>query len=120
MTKFQVTGVVCHGDEIGRTIGFPTANIIPKNLEGFPAVGVYIGTTIIDGKKYKSIINYGDKPTLNGREKIVESHILDFNQEIYDKEITIIFEEFVREQKKFENMNELKKQLIEDKTRAQK
>lgn len=115
---FAVEGKVIKGAQIARKLGYKTANIIwQKEFARLP-YGVYLGFSIVEGKKYKSLISWGRKPTfeneLNKEQEILEAHILDFNQDIYDKIIEVGFLSKIREQKKFENIDLLKQQLDED------
>lgn len=108
--NFSISGRVIQGNKIGRTIGFPTANIIyPENIIQIP-FGVYC--TKINGMK--AVTNYGIKPTLGQSEPVVESHILNFSQNIYDKEIEIEFIKKIRDEKKFDSIEELKVQINKD------
>ncbi len=113
-----VAGRVIKGKQIARKLGYPTANIIwEKELIHLP-YGVYLGFTVVDNEKYKSLISWGKKPTFesetNKEEEILEAHILNFNKDIYDRTIEVGFISKIREQKKFENVDCLKKQLDED------
>jgi riboflavin kinase/FMN adenylyltransferase len=109
---YSITGVVSHGKMLGRTIGFPTANIIPDQDKLLPKTGVYKTELELDGKKYTAITNVGDNPTVDGRHGIfVESHILGFDGDIYGRSITVDFLEYIRDQKKFADVKELAKQL---------
>jgi riboflavin kinase/FMN adenylyltransferase len=117
--KFYIEGTVISGSKIGRTIGFPTANIIyPEEIVKLP-YGVYSVSVIINNysnKSYKGILNWGYKPTLNNTsEPIAEVHILEFNDDIYDKQIKVIFDKFIRNEIKFNNLEELKLQINKDK-----
>ena len=108
-------GKVIHGRGVGHTIGFPTANIqIPQNSV-VPKDGVYITNVTVDGQTYKGITNIGSKPTVDVKEKNIETHISDFNADIYGETIELEFLKFIRDIKKFNSLDELKKQLKEDK-----
>ena len=103
--------MVVHGLKNGRKIGYPTANI-DHNGYVLPKKGVYACYTYIDGKKYKSMVNVGNHPTISTLDNpIIESYILDFNEDIYEKNIKIEFIEYVREEKKFENIENLKNRI---------
>jgi riboflavin kinase/FMN adenylyltransferase len=113
-------GTVVKGDRIGRDLGFPTANInIPHNFL-LPPQGVYVTETVVNNVKYKSITNIGGKPTIREGENRVECYIIGFDGIIYGEEILIRFVEKIREIKKFENTEELKKQLANDMKYAQR
>lgn len=112
---FYLTGTVIEGNKLGRTISFPTVNLLyPDNIVEIPN-GVYFAKVKVDGKLYNAILNYGQKPTVATSQKaILEAHILDFNENIYNQEISIIPLKKIREEQKFLNIEELKKQLKND------
>ena len=113
---YQVLGTVVQGAGKGKTIGFPTANIDPAN-ELVPAGGVYITRTHINCKAYASVTNIGIRPTLNplGRPtSVVEIHLLDFSSNIYGKLVKLDFFCRLRDEKKFPDVEHLKKQIKED------
>lgn len=112
---YSISGKVIHGFENGRKISYPTANIETSPEKMLPKVGVYAGFTEVDGKQYKSIINIGNNPTVGKLKKnIIETHLLDFDSDIYNKDIKVSFLDFIREEKKFSSLNELKEQLDKD------
>ncbi len=115
--EFCVKGTVVEGNKIGRTINFPTANIIyPKDIIEIPN-GVYKAEVeLADGRKIKSIANFGKKPTVNNTDKkTLETHILNnFNENIYGQNIKVYFSKFIRAEKKFNNIEELKEQIKND------
>lgn len=115
---YLLRGIVEDGKKIGRTIGFPTANIKCEENLLLPKISVYYTNIIVNNKRYKSITNIGTNPTVNGEKVTVETHILDFNEEIYGCEVIVIFLKKIRNQKKFSNLEELKLQLKEDKELA--
>lgn len=113
---YAVKGRVVHGRKLGRTLGFPTANLIPEEGKLLPAAGVYYSLVQVGGKEYKGISNVGYKPTVS-RDKThqsVETYIYDFEEEIYGKEIKVLFCRFCREERKFASLDELKKQIEQD------
>ena len=114
----RASGIVVHGNEIGRTIGFPTANIeleAPLPLD----YAVYIAKFIIDSESYISIANYGSRPTVeNSKRAILECHILNFNRDIYSKIAEVIFYKKIRDISKFDSLEALKEQLEKDKKEA--
>lgn len=112
--EYFVLGNVSEGNKLGRTIGFPTANIIPEKNKLLPPDGVYITKTLYEGKYYESITNIGKNPTINNTLRTIETHIFDFNQNIYGKEIQVLFLEWVRDVKKFSSLDELKQQIAKD------
>lgn len=112
---YFVTSVVKHGNQIGRTIGIPTINQIPPEGKLLPPNGVYITEVFIDEKKYCGITNVGCKPTIEGRNPIgVETHLLDFKEDVYDKVVRVEFLSRVREERRFETIDALKQQMLND------
>ena len=112
---FFFKGRVVHGKKLGRTIGFPTANlkINPNKID--LKNGVYAGTTFVNNREYKSISNYGIRPTVDGKTPNLETYIYDFNEDIYDAEIIVKLQKFVRPEMKFSSVEELKNQIEKDK-----
>ena len=107
------TGTVKKGKMLGRRLGFPTANIeIIENscLKN----GVYITNTYIEGEVYHSVSNVGYNPTVGNNKRNIETYIFDFNDDIYEKEIKVEFLEFIREEKKFQSVEELRERVIKD------
>ncbi len=112
---YKIEGIVTKGKQIGRTIGFPTVNIIPKEDKLLPPNGVYKTKVFIKEKCYDAITNVGCKPTVAKDGKIfIESFLYDFEENIYGEKIVVCFETFIREEKKFESLLELKEQLQRD------
>lgn len=115
---YKISGVVIHGKKLGRTIGFPTANIRPNALKVSIPLGVYGVKLTIDGdeKVYTAIMNIGKNPTVNTTDTITaEANILDFNEDIYGKSITISILKMLRHEKKFDSLEQLKEQISSDK-----
>lgn len=113
--NFSIMGEVVKGQQLGRTIGFRTANLIyPNELIDLP-FGVYSTFVTIDGKKYQGVTNFGIRPTVSDSHKCtLETHILDFEKDIYGKYITVEFIKMIRAEKKFKSLDELKNQIIAD------
>ena len=111
---FSFIGKVVSGKKIGRTIGYPTANIIPDKNKILPPHGVYISKVLVDEKYYNGITNIGFKPTVNGKELTIETYILNFEAFIYEKEIQVDLYHFLRPEKKLSGLEELKSQINED------
>ncbi|SES93659.1 bifunctional riboflavin kinase/FAD synthetase [[Clostridium] polysaccharolyticum] len=112
---YSITGKVVYGNQIGRTLGMPTANVIPSKEKLVPPNGVYATRILLDGKIFYGITNIGYKPTVGDRnEKGVETFIFDFQESIYDKEITIEFFAYERGERKFGSLEELKHQMERD------
>lgn len=118
--NFEIKGKVERGFQNGTKIGIPTANIRYENSMLLPKSGVYAGYTYVDGKKYKSVINIGNNPTFNANRITVESHILDFKENIYDKVISAVFIKRLRDEIKFNGIEELVAQIKYDKERVRK
>ena len=111
---FYIKGRVITGDRIGRTLSYPTANIhYPENIIKLQK-GVYAVLVEIDEKKYKGMANFGRRPTVNGKNLLLETHIFDFNENIYDKDIKVYFCKKIRNETKFCSLPELKSQLVKD------
>tara|TARA_Y100000739_G_scaffold98487_1_gene84527 strand:- start:321 stop:1241 length:921 start_codon:yes stop_codon:yes gene_type:complete len=118
--KYSINGKVVRGNGIGRKINFPTANIQinePKKL--LPKNGVYAVKVILNKKTYLGMLNIGYKPTIENKKKTIEVNIFKFSKDIYNNKISIDFIKRIRNEKKFKNLNELKKQLIIDKKKAE-
>ncbi len=113
---FSIKGKVIHGDKIGRILGFPTANIEVSNIHKLiPASGVYAVKIKIDGEYYKGALSIGYRETVFDNSKLtIEVFILDFEKELYDKELDIIFVDYMRPQIKYENWDLLKVQIEKD------
>ena len=113
---FIVNGLVIHGDKLGKTIGFPTANLqIEEAYKLIPGDGVYAVRVNVSDKEYMGMLNIGKRPTVDGVDRKIEVHILKFNREIYDLKICIAFVQKIRDEKKFQSLDQLKEQLIKDK-----
>ena len=118
--NFSVAGKVIKGDQRGRTIGIPTANLeYPLNTITIP-YGVYAVETIIEGNTYFGIVNFGIRPTFNKDKPIVEAYLFDFDNDIYDKDIEILFHKQIRQEKKFNDIKELLNQINIDIAEAKK
>ena len=112
---YSVSGKVIDGKKLGRTIGYPTANIEVDELKLLPKKGAYIVEVYVKNKFYKGMLSIGTNPTVNGKKLTVEVYILDFNEEIYGEEITVKFRDFLHEEIKFESLEKLIERLDEDK-----
>lgn len=118
--NFVLTGIVVEGAQLGRTIGYPTANIQPLSDDQLiPANGVYAVMVEVDSKQYPAMLNIGYKPTVTQEKKLtIEAHIFDFNADIYEKSISLIFVERLRDEQRFPSLDALKSQLAEDERSA--
>ena len=112
---YSVCGRVAHGDKRGRTIGYPTANILMfrKNT---PVNGVFAVTmTGIDGCEFEGVANVGTRPTVDGGAKVIlEAHLFDFDREIYGRYVEVHFKQKIRNEMRFESLDELKAQIVKD------
>lgn len=113
---FSITGKVIKGEQIGRTIGYPTANVLVKEKQKIiPKNGVYAIEGKIDNTTYKGMLNIGCRPTVNSNnKKTIEAYFFNFNKNIYDKEIKLMLIEKIRNEIKFNSIDELKLQLKKD------
>lgn len=112
--NYQLKGEVIHSKKLGRTIGFPTANIEVSPNMIIPKRGIYVTKVYLDGKTYAGATNIGYNPTVNGDKISIETNILEFNEDIYGKVIRVEFLERIRDEKKFNSLDELKNQLKKD------
>ena len=115
-------GFVVRGNQIGRTIGFPTANLHINNEEKIiPSNGVYavkVKGKCLEDIIYNGMMNIGIRPTVDGQKKVIEVHILDFDQDIYEQNLTVMVYEYIRGEVKFDGLEALKAQLAKDKITA--
>jgi len=113
--EFSVLGTVIEGRRLGRTLGFPTANVRPES-EQLPPNGVYAVRVLIDGKSHAGIANVGVRPTVSneGVQRLVEVHLFDFSGDLYDCDIEVFFGRFVRPEQKFPDLDALRAQITSD------
>lgn len=118
--SFFLSGKVVHGQKIGKSIGYPTANLkVLENYKLLPLDGIYAVYVHIDGERFGGMLYIGNRPTLEAHnEKTIEVNIFDFNQTIYGKIIQLEFLEFIRGDQKFEGLEKLKVQLADDKEKS--
>jgi riboflavin kinase/FMN adenylyltransferase len=110
---YTFEGKVVHGNRLGRSIGFPTANIwLPKN--NLPIRGVFSVKISIDMSEFEGIANIGIRPTVGGTSPVLEVNIFDFKKEIYGKRLKVEFVKKIRDEKKFDSLDDLKKQIAKD------
>lgn len=113
---YSITGTVVEGQKIGRTISFPTANLAVSKEKLIPKDGAYAVHVIFDNKCHKGMLNIGVRPTVSGTNTSIEVNIFDFDKDLYNTSITIELIDKLRDEKKFNSINELKSQLEKDKT----
>ena len=115
---YFVKGKVAHGRKVGRDLGFPTVNMSLPESRAVIATGVYKTAVAIGGRLYTGITNVGTCPTFESREVHLETYILDFDGDLYERELTVYFLDFLRAERKFDSPDELSRQISEDKERA--
>ncbi len=114
---FEVSGEVVRGDGRGRLLSFPTANLAVDN-ELLPRRGVYVTEAVLLARRYPSVTNVGIRPTFGGSDLVVETHILDFDEEIYGEAVALRFLARLRDEKRFSNPSELADQIARDRAAA--
>jgi riboflavin kinase/FMN adenylyltransferase len=113
---YELNGKVVQGQQLGRSIGFPTANIqIESELKLLPKDGVYAVRVVVDQDHYPAMVNIGNRPTVQGNEKTIEAYLLGFEGDLYGKQLQVLFIDFIREQQDFGSLEALRQQLILDK-----
>lgn len=117
---YTLSGKVIHGHQLGRTLGIPTANLLLPEGLAVPKFGVYACRAVVDGESYPAVTNVGTRPTVNGKGVTVEPWILDFEGDLYDREITLEFFKFLRPEMKFPDLAALQAEIRKnaDETRA--
>jgi riboflavin kinase/FMN adenylyltransferase len=113
--EYTILGTVVRGDDLGKKIGFPTANLSAHN-EQFPSNGVYFAEANLDGVVYPGVVNLGYRPTVSSgiTGRVLEIHLLDFKRDIYGKDLEVRFIRYLRPEKKFENIDALVRQIEAD------
>ncbi len=112
---YMLTGSIVKGKQLGRTIGYPTANVaITENYKLVPAQGVYAATATLDGKTYNGMLNIGTNPTVGGAQQTIEINLFDFDSDIYGRKIQISLHHRLRNEVKFPSIEALKEQLAQD------
>jgi riboflavin kinase/FMN adenylyltransferase len=117
--EFSVLGTVGEGRKLGRTLGFPTANLRPES-EQLPPNGVYAVRVAMNGDPLRGVANIGTRPTVTpaSTERVVEVHLVDFSSDIYGRELEVSFVDFLRPEKKFPDLGSLRQQIAADIQRA--
>ena len=119
--SYCLTGIVVKGEQIGRSLGFPTANLhVAEEYKLIPADGIYAVEVILKQQRLQGMLYIGPRPTLNGKSRSIEVNIFDFDQDIYGEKVTIEFIKQIRQDAKFESLLKLAKQLEKDKVEALK
>jgi len=112
--RYSFSGRVVKNRRIGRRIGFPTANIETDPIRVMPPDGVYAAYAYVEGAAYRAVTNIGFNPTVNGEKRTIETHIVDFDADIYGRELTVAFRFQIRGEITFKDVSELKKQIEKD------
>lgn len=113
---YSITGIIVKGKQLGRTIGFPTANIhLQESYKLIPANGVYVINAYHQGAAYKGMLNVGVRPTVDGTFRTIEANLFDFNKEIYGEDLTVEFLHYLRPEQKFDGLDALIQQIKVDK-----
>ena len=111
----MINGIVVNGKQLGGKIGFPTANIdVKEDYKLIPKTGVYVVKSNISNKIIYGMMNIGNRPTVDGKHQTIEVHFFDFNQDLYNKNLTIELLYFLRDEEKFNSVNDLIHQLKKD------
>lgn len=112
---YSISGEVVHGNRIGTHLGIKTLNMLPDGKKALPKSGVYSTRCIIDGKLYKSVTDIGTKPTVEAdNSMIIETHVFDFDDDVYGKTVRVEFLEYYRSEQKFDTLDELKQTILKD------
>ncbi|PHV71785.1 hypothetical protein CS063_04305 [Sporanaerobium hydrogeniformans] len=112
---YLIIGQVIHGKQLGRTIGFPTINLIADPDRIYPPNGVYATKVYIYNKWYKAITNIGFNPTVDGTSKRIETHIFNISEDLYGQEVKVAFYKYIRSERKFPSFEDLRRQIEKDK-----
>ena len=115
ISPFVFSGTIVKGNQLGRTIGFPTANLLSETDLAFPLpYGVYAVKVKIKGKDHFGMANVGIRPTLADKKFTIEINIFDFSEDIYGEKMTVFFYDHIREERKFPGLDALKEQIAKD------
>jgi riboflavin kinase/FMN adenylyltransferase len=118
---YELCGTVIHGDKLGRTLGFPTANIqVEDRNKVIPANGVYACYVLLEGRKFNGMLNIGTRPTVDGGARRIEVNVFGLNEELYGKKMTLQLKDRIRDEQKFDSVEQLKERLLIDKGEAEK
>lgn len=117
-TRFSLTNLVVQGDERGKAIGFPTANLRPPERKVIPAIGVYAAFAHVGEETHSAAVNVGVRPTFGGGDLLVEAYLVDFDGDLYGKPLTVEFVEYLRPELKFDKVDDLVERMQVDVARA--
>jgi riboflavin kinase/FMN adenylyltransferase len=111
---FTLRGSVVRGNGIGRRLGFPTANLRTDSRQLLPGDGIYVGVSRVGALRYSAAISVGTRPTFDGKDRVAEAHLLDFDEDIYDEIIDVVFLNKIRDQERFVSEDALVAQMARD------
>ena len=115
MPDFTIRGTLVPGKRLGTELSFPTANLVCERQPGMPGDGVYIAEATIDGRRYVGVLNQGKHPTAPEGAPTIETHLIGYTGgDLYGHEITLTYRRFLRPEKRFDSLDELRAQLAED------
>jgi riboflavin kinase/FMN adenylyltransferase len=118
---YELNGIIIKGQQLGRSIGFPTANVhITHDYKLIPCDGAYAVKVDVEGKTYSGMLNIGNRPTVNGSSQTIEVHLFDFNGDLYDKRISVFLKSYLRPEFKFSGLESLQNQLEKDMQEAKR
>jgi riboflavin kinase / FMN adenylyltransferase len=117
--EYELNGIIIKGQQLGRSIGFPTANIhITHDYKLIPCDGAYAVIAQIEGNNFKGMLNIGMRPTVNGSSQTIEVHLFDFEGDLYDMRVCVKLKSYLRPEIKFSGLEALQLQLKKDKEEA--
>ena len=119
-SRYQMTNEVVQGDRRGRELGYPTANLNPVPRKVIPGDGVYATVVEVGGTRHMAATNVGTRPTFGGGQRVIEAHILDFDDEIYGEDLTVSFVERLRPELEFKTVDELVSHMDDDVARSRR
>ncbi len=117
-SRYSIAAKVVEGDKRGRQIGYPTANMVPPERKVIPAIGIYAALVVTDGRIHQSAVNVGVRPTFGGGALLIEAYLLDFEGDLYGKELRVEFVDYIRPELKFDDVDELVDTMERDVERA--
>jgi riboflavin kinase/FMN adenylyltransferase len=116
---YELNGIIIKGQQVGRSIGFPTANVhVPNDYKLIPCDGAYAVKVNVEGAFYNGMLNIGNRPTVNGSSRTIEVNLFDFEGDLYDKRVCVSFKAYLRSEVKFSGLDHLRHQLNLDKEQA--
>lgn len=117
-SRYSITSTVIEGDKRGREIGYPTANLVPPERKVIPAIGIYAALVEVDDRIHQAAVNVGVRPTFGGGALLIEAYLLEFEGDLYGKDLTVEFVDYIRPELKFDDVEELVDTMARDVERA--